>query len=578
MTEFKNGIDNMDDMPEAIIHQRTRQISFVWIIPLAALIIGAWLVVKTFTEKGPTITIAFTSAEGIEAGKTKIKYKDVEVGKITKIDLSPDLSQVILTAEMQKTVKRFLSVNTRFWVVRARVAAREISGLSTLFSGAYIGLDPGEPGEPGEHYIGLDTPPVITSHLEGRQFILVAERLGSIDIGSPVYFRQIAVGRVIGFSLDLKRQNILVKVFINAPYHSLVKENSRFWNASGVDFSLDATGVRLATESLVSMVIGGVAFDTPVNFGSDAPAKEGDIFTLYSGKSQIFEETYEYKKLWLLQFDGSVRGLSVGAPVELRGIRLGKVLDINVEFSPKGQGIHVNVLIETEPQRVGAPMLADDDFHQLMDQWVAQGMRAQLKTGNLITGHLYVEIDFHPNAPTAVIDWAGRYPRLPTLPGNLEIITASVTNLLDKMSNLPIQEIGRDLRNMAQGMSALVNSDEMRQALTDLSHTMKETKILAASLNQNLPPAVDKANGILEDIRKLSNHLNDKVVPAVDETLKHAQTAMTGVAGTVGPDSQTMRQLNRALVELAEAAKAFRGLADYLERHPDALIYGKGEK
>jgi paraquat-inducible protein B len=213
-----------------------------------------------------------------------------------------------------------------------------------------------------------------------------------------------------------------------------------------------------------------------------------------------------------------------------------------------------------------------------VDNWVAKGMRAQLRTGNIITGQLYVEFDFHDTAPEAEIDWSGRYPRLPTLPGSLEIITASVTTLLDRMSKLPIEEIGKDIRGMAQGMSRLVNSDDLRQAVVDLSQTMNETKTLAASLNQHLPPTIGKVSDILEDVQALSTHLNDTVLPAVDETLNHAKKAMDGLSGAVGPDSQTVRQLNRSLVELAESAKAIRGLADYLERHPDALIYGKEKK
>ncbi len=583
MTEPNDDINSTVELPEAIVRQGPRQISFVWIIPIAALIIGAWLVVKAYTEKGPTITIAFSSAEGLEAGKTKISYKDVEVGKITKIDLSQDLSRVILTAQMEKSAERFLSKNARFWVVRARVAAREISGLSTLFSGAYIGMDPGDPGAPvksGDRFTGLDVPPIITTHLEGRQFVLKADRLGSIDIGSPVYFRQIEVGRVIGYSLDVNRGEVSVRVFIDAPYHKLVKKSSRFWNASGVEVSLDASGVHLNTESLVSLIIGGVAFDTPVNFDSDEEAEADDTFTLFDSRSLIFEDIHELKRLWLLQFDGSVRGLSVGAPVEMRGIRLGKVLDIDPVFSAMTQDILINVLIETESERISTPadQLSDDDFHTLMDAWVAKGMRAQLRTASIITGQLYVEFDFHDNAPEARIDWSGRYPRLPTLPGSLEIITASLTTLLDRMSKLPIEEIGQDIRGMALGMSRLVNSDDLRQAVTDMSQTMKETKTLTASLNQQLPPTIGKVNDILEDLQALSTHLNDSVLPAVDETLNQAQQAVGGVAGAVGPDSQTVRQLNRSLVELAESAKAIRGLADYLERHPDALIYGKENK
>jgi paraquat-inducible protein B len=261
-------------MPEAEVRTTKRRLSIVWMVPLVAVAIGGWLVFKAISEKGPTITITFKSAEGLEAGKTKIKYKDVELGKVGSIALSDDLSQVIVKAELVKQAGNFLSQNTRFWVVRARVAAGGISGLGTLFSGAYIGLDPGKPGTPATHFQGLETPPVVTTDLPGSHFVLRASSLGSLNVGVPVYFRRIEVGRVVSYQLDEDGQAVTVKVFVHDPHHELVRKNTRFWNASGLDIAISAEGIRVDTESFVTLMIGGIAFDTPVNMEPGEPAEK----------------------------------------------------------------------------------------------------------------------------------------------------------------------------------------------------------------------------------------------------------------------------------------------------------------
>ena len=337
---------------EAVIRQK-RNFSIVWILPVVALIIGGWLVYKALTEKGPEITISFKTAEGLEAGKTKIKYKDVDIGIVDTIRLSDDLSHVILSANLVRAAERYLTEHTRFWVVRARLTASEISGISTLFAGAYIAIDPGKEGLLQKHFAGLERPPVVTADLPGRHFLLKAEKLGSLDIGSPVYYRQIRVGQVADYDLDDDGRHVTLKIFINDPHHKLVSKNSRFWNASGMDVSLDAGGIKVDTQSFVSMMIGGIAFSAPITFKSTQAASENDVFILYSNQQQAQEDAYRIKHHWVLNFKGSVRGLSPEAPVEFRGIPVGKVLSIASQFDMDAiQGeIVIPVLIETEPER-----------------------------------------------------------------------------------------------------------------------------------------------------------------------------------------------------------------------------------
>ena len=539
MNEQDSGSRNPSSTPEAIV--RTKKgfsFSIVWLVPVVAALIGGWLVYKAFSEKGPTITITFETAEGLEAGKTKIKYKDVEVGQVESIDLVKDLSHVIVTAELNKGATPYLTENTRFWVVRARVAAGGVSGLGTIFSGAYIGIDPGKPGKQARSFKGLEIPPVITTGLPGAHFMLEAETLGSLDIGSPVYYRQIKVGQVVAYDLEKEGKAVDIKIFIHAPHHQVVHQNTRFWNASGLDVAVDASGIRVNTESFVTLMVGGIAFDTPTNLEPGTPAEEGAIFKLYESREKIFEKAYAERKPWLLHFDGSVRGLAVGAPVELQGIKIGEVTDITLEFDQQKMAFRIPVLVEVEPERIKFIARETEpsplDRKRGMNILVEKGLRVQLKTGSLLTGQLLVSLDMYPDAPPAKINWDGRYPELPTIPTPMEEITRSVTRIVEKFEKLPLEQIGKDLRDT-------------------MAHLSKTS----------------------DDLQKLVQYLDSRVVPAANATLEQTQKTLIKVDRLLNADSPTGHELKRALGELADAARNISILMDYLERHPESVVFGK---
>ena len=585
MAEKPTRNQEIHELPEAVVSKRKHQISIVWFVPLVALVIGGWLVYKALSEKGPTITISFKSAEGLEAGKTKIKYKNVELGQVTEIRLTPDLSDVLVTAELVKEAEDFLSANTRFWIVRARVAAGQVSGLGTIFSGAYIGLDPGQPGLPATQYVGLETPPVVTTDLPGRHFRLYAERLGSLDIGAPVYYRQIKVGQVVSYELEEDGRAVTVRIFINDPIDKLVYKNTRFWNASGLDFAVDANGIRVNTESLVTIMVGGVAFDTPVNLEPGGPANDGETFKLYESRERIFDKTYTEKTRWIMHFQGSVRGLTVGSPVEFRGIRIGQVLDINMLYDAEKNAFMIPVLVEIEGERIqvmGHMEEGEDEEKERMEYVVNQGLRAQLKTGSLITGQLFIEMDFHPDAEPTHIKWEGRYPQFPTVPTSMDEITTSLTHLLKKLEKLPIEQIGNDLRDTVQGAKRLVTSAELQNAIKELDATLKQAQLFGETLTQVITPelrsAVSNLNATLNHTRKLAQNIDRSVVPQLDGTLKEARSTLRTIKGSISKDSPLYYELMRVLKELTGAARSIRVMTDYLERHPDALIYGKGKR
>lgn len=551
MSEHSPHRPTPDDLPEAAVSSR-RQFSIVWLVPLIALLIGGWLAYKALTEKGPTITITFDTAEGLEAGKTKIRYKAVETGVVEAIRLRKDLSGVVVTAELVKEAAKYLTTETQFWVVRAHVAAGgEVSGLGTLFSGAYIGMEPGRGGAKARKFKGLETPPVLTTHLPGRHFKLQGAQLGSIEVGSPVYYRQIRVGQVVAYQLEEDGNELTFNVFIHAPHHERVRQNTRFWNASGLDMKLDATGIEINTESLVTILMGGIAFDTLRNIEPGEQADEGAIFKLYKNASSIYAKTYTEKRRFLLYFEDSVRGLAEGAPVEFRGIKMGQVLDIKMQLDVDTLTPLIPVLIEIEPERYELIGKGEMSQAQRLEKLVAKGLRAQLKTGSLLTGQLLVELNFHPNAPVAKIDYRGRYPSVPTVPSTLDVFTARLDRLLNKFEQVPIEQIGKDLGDTINGMDHLVNSAALKEGVQALSEALKQTQQLTARLNAD-------------------------VAPEVSATLTQAQNTLTAAANVLNADAPLYNDLMRVLQELAGAARSIRVMADYLERHPDALIFGKG--
>jgi len=551
MNAENNLEPDLSDLPQADVQQK-RQISIVWLIPIVAVLIGGWLAYKGLSEKGPVVSITFESAEGLEAGKTQVKYKDVKLGQVETIRFNADLSRVIVSAELVKEAAPFLTENTRFWVVRPRVTSAGVSGLGTLFSGAYIGMDPGKEGAPARRFKGLEIPPVVTTGMPGRNFLLRANSLGSLDIGAPVYYRQIKVGQTIGYDLDNDGRSLIIKIFVNAPHDKLVSANTRFWNASGLDLKLDAGGIKLNTESLVSIMMGGIAFDTPTSLETGGPSQEGQEFRLYETRESIFERTFTEKEHYILHFEGSIRGLTVGAPVEFRGIKIGQVMDIKAVFNQETLTPQITVLIETEPQRWEILGKATMDDKTQMDKLVAKGLRAQLKTGSLLTGQLFVDWDFHPDAPPALVKYTQKFPELPTIPAPLQMIAARVSSLLSKIETVPIEKIGKDLEATLENVKNITASAELMQAVKALNQTLQETREFVQNLNTN-------------------------VAPAITTTLDQAQQTLDSVAGTLGKDAPLQYEMRQALKELSDAARSLRILLEYLERHPDALIFGKGK-
>ncbi|WP_349608443.1 MULTISPECIES: PqiB family protein [Cupriavidus] len=516
--------------------------SLVWVIPIVAAVVGLSLLISTLASRGPEITVTFRTAEGLTPGKTAVRYKDVDIGLVKTARLAADRSHVIATIALTKDARNFAVADTRFWVVRPRFAMSGVSGLETLLSGAYIGVDAGKSGETTHSFTGLENPPVITTDASGRQFVLRAQDLGSLDIGSPVYYRRVRVGHVVAYQLEPNGRDITLRVFVNKPYDKLVSADTRFWHASGVDLKLDANGLKLSTQSLATVMLGGVAFQAPDHSTAHAPAAENTQYLLAADQSEAMKEPDELAPaLAVLNFDQSVRGLSPGAPVDFRGVTVGQVRSIGIEYQRDKKAFRLPVVVELYPSRMGLREkdVADDMRKRaIVHSMVQRGMRAQLRTGNLLTGQMYVALDFFPKASSPVdLDLNASVPELPTTPGTFDELQAKLGDIVTKIGKVPFDQIGQDAR------TAMVSMNKM---------LVKADK-LVAQVNGDVAPQVVAA---LQDMRRTLATAND----------------------ALAPDASLQQDTRRMMQELTQTAVSLRMLTDYLERHPEALLQGKREE
>lgn len=550
--------------------KRRRGVSIVWLIPIVAGLVAAFLGYKAITDKGPTITISFQTAEGLEAGKTAIKFKDVTVGTAEHITIADDLQSIVVTAQMVPGSDRYLQKDSRFWVVRPRIGTSGVSGLGTLFSGAYIALEPGT-GESGRDFVGLEQPPEISYDQPGTRFRLRADTLGSLSQGAPVYDRGIQVGQVVDYALDPDGRGIVADIYIFAPHDKRVLESSRFWNVSGVNVSLGAGGADVQVASIQSLIMGGIEFDTPGTGLKEAAAAPNTEFTLFDTKQKAEAAQFTRKVPFFVLTDASVRGLKVGAPVQFRGITIGEVSDFRLVSDGALNTLKTQITIELEVGRIlifnektgeqHASAKTPAEALERFDNVVKEGLRAELATGNLLTGDLYVALDFHPDAPPADLKRTEPYPTIPSIPNQFDAWSSSLTGILQKMAALPIDELGKELKDLVASIDAIVASPNTSNAVANLNDTLAKLNNLIGKVDKQATPILDGATG---------------AVVGLNATLKDARSTLTGINQVIGPNSATAANLDDLMKELTRSARSLRVLTDYLERHPDALIRGKG--
>ncbi|KAA2212385.1 PqiB family protein [Teichococcus oryzae] len=558
----------MSDTPPAdapdLAESRHRRFPVIWLIPLAALLVAGYLAYKTISGRGPLITVSFNTADGLTAGQTQVRYKSVAIGTVEGIELSDDLSTVTASIRMTPDVEERLTDQARFWVVRPRLTAGNVSGLETIVSGAYIEFDPGQmDGEQRRDYRGLEDPPGIRSDEPGRIFTLRTGRLGSLNRGSPVFFRDVQVGEVLSFDQPGLDGTITLRAFIRSPYEGYVREGSRFWNSSGVRLGFGPGGLSLEVESLRAVLAGGIAFETPPRERDAPPAPDNARFTLYGTMEDAFAATSEHRLEVLVYLDGSVRGLGPRSPVEMRGIRIGSVTSVDLAFDRDTGRFTVPVRLALEPDRIAFPNGRPQwEVRQALERFVAEGMRAQLASGNLLTGQKVVTLDFVPDAPPATVRQEGELLVIPSLGGGSDNLMGAVGAIAGKLENFPLDQIGQNLSGALAAVNSLVGGPELRDAVASLAAILGDTQRLVRRTDDGLAP-------LLRRLPAMANTL--------DQTLARANAAATSVERGYGTNSAFNRELSRLLQQATDAARSVRLLADYLERHPEALLRGRSE-
>lgn len=526
--------------PQAQV-RKGRRISIVWIIPIIAVAVVIGIGWRALAQRGPEITISFNAGEGIQSGQTKIRRKDVDLGTVESIHLTHDLSRVVVRARMLRSAAPYLNTHTQFWIVRPRISAEGVSGLATLVSGVYIEMNPGG-GTPQSEFTGLEEPPVLQSDVPGRTFTLHASQLTSLNQGSAIFYRGLSVGEILGYALNQRTQKVDIFAFVRAPYDKLVHPESRFWNASGVDISIGAQGVHMVASSWQQLLSGGVEFTTPSSAMNDAPSPAGAQFRLYDDKYTAEKDPRGTPLIYRVDFTGAVAGIEHGSPVELLGAQIGQVQHVELEYDDRTHVLHTPVIIAIDPTRVkvvngpmrSAPEVAQD-FAAHLEDWVKHGLRARLTSASFITGQQIVSLDMVPDAAPARVERVDSQLQIPSAP------SVDVTQILQSVHNI--------LRHIDSATAG----PELTHAIKELDRTLTHLDAITGAVEPQMQPLID----------------------SLRQSAEAAQRTLEQASNVLGSNTAQGTDLPQMMQELTDAARSVKALADYLDRHPEALIRGK---
>lgn len=508
-------------------------ITIVWLLPVLIALAGVIALAHAWLMGGPELCITFTTGEGLQVGKTRLRYRSVEIGQLETVRISKDRSHVTAVVRLQADASRLSACSTRFWVVKPRIEGTHVAALGTLVSGPYIAAEMGHATKTCRNFRGMDTPPVIASAQSGTRFELHAASLGSLEMGSPVYFRRVQVGRVLGYALQKNGEDVNVDVFVNAPYDRYVTASSRWWRASGFDVRLNGSGLRIDTQSIAAIWNGGVQFESPTDSPNHAIASEGQSFALVDSQTDATAASKEQAAQVLMRFNASLRGLAVGAPVDFRGVEIGEVIGIHTDDEMTHGAFDMIATVNLYPTRLGRSYrnaLGEGNNaagRELLSMMIARGLRGQLRMGNALTGQRYIALDFFPQAPAVRFDMAHQPVELPTVPNTIEELQDQLSSTIARLDRVPFDQIG-----------------------------------------QNLAVSLDSTSTLFSKV-------SDEIVPQAQSTLQSAEQAFKAARAMLQQDSPLQSDVHLALAQLKRTLASIDALGDYLEQHPESLVWGK---
>jgi len=502
-------------------------ISPVWIVPLLALAVALWMVWQDTRGTGPTITVAVGDAEGIEAGKTQGKVRNVDVGQVTEVRLSEDFSSAVIEVAMNEGTERMLNPETRIWVVKPRIGRQGISGLGTLLSGAYIRLQPGDSKEQQSHFKALEQPPVTSQETPGRRLNLTSEGQTSVTVGDSVQYQGFTVGQVEQSEFQVDERQTRYQIFVKAPYDELITENTRFWLQRGVSIQWNSQGLDLALGSIESLLGASVTFGVPEGQPRGDKLTSEQEFELFESLEEAKQQGYIHGIDYVVLLDESIAGLEKGAPVQFKGVRVGTVREVPLRWFPENGDEaplkRIPILIRFEPERLRG-LVADTDienWERRLPELFKQGLRANIRASNLLTNTLFVDVRFYPNAGEKSGDdiFAG-YPVMPAMASDFTRLEEKLTALLDKFNQLPLEQglndfsaamssvdsTARKLDSVSESLAAIVEQPQMKQLPQLLQQNLIQLKELTGSFNEGSPTR-QQLNQTLTEIEQLSREL-----------------------------------------------------------------------
>jgi paraquat-inducible protein B len=529
------------------------------VIPLVAVAIGAWLAWDTWSKEGPAIRISFDSGEGLQAGQSQLKYRDIVFGTVKRLELAPDHTHVVVTVATTHEATPLLTDHTIFWVVKPRLFAGNVSGIETLLSGSYIGMVPGEAGGKAQHtFVGQEDPPILQSNVPGHTFVLKAKKLGSISLGSPVFYRDLSVGEVLGWDIADMAEYVTIRAFVRSPYDGYVHDETRFWNASGVSVKLAGTGVEVQVESLKALLLGGIAFDTPEAEIHTAATAENHVFPLFADRDAANNASYTRKIPVISYFPGSVKGLAPGSEVTMHGLPVGYVTEVRLEYDRAKDIVVAPVRYVVEPERIlGVGQRVHDTDEESVAAVLNKGLRASLQSASLITGQQSVALDFVSDAPQVPVTKEGEDFVLPTTEGGgFAGLASSANDLLNKVGTIPFDQIGKSLGGILKSVNDATQGPQLKKALTDLSAMIASAQAMMQRLDTKQLP---------------------QLTADLEKTLTSANKLVLSLDSGYGDNTKFNRDLDRLLAQTTDAVRSMRALADLLARHPEALVKGRPE-
>ena len=532
-------------MPDVAASRRTASFSPVWIVPILALIIAIWLGFQDRFERGKLVEIEFLEAAELIPGETQIRVNDVPVGMVKKVQLKSDLKSVVVSARLNSEMTPYLTEKTRFWMVTPSVSTSGVSNLGTLISGVFIMMDPSSEGEATASFRGLDEAPAYESEDEGTLYVLESDSLGSLDIGSPIHYRQIRVGEVVGYNLSGERDTVQITALVRKPHDKLVKPRSRFWNVSGVNVSVGADGVNAQVSSLASLISGGVAFDNTATMGEAEQAPSMRTYQLYPDRQSLLEGRYQLKYYYRSRFAASAKGLKIGSDVEYRGIKIGEIIDVELANINEGAA-EIEVYYTVEPQRLDpATKPSREEVDAMIAGLIKEGLRASIVSGNILTGAKVISLDIYAekNEADVALLVQKSYSQIPATNSGADQITEQAANFVDKINRIPLDKIGQDLAGALSNFNKILGSLNDQQTITQLNSTLANT---------------------------------DQTLQQAGKTLEQLQSSIKALETSFNGQSAAQTELVDLLKNMNSASYSLQGLIDQLQQKPNSLLTGNG--